>query len=65
MPFYKFGDVFFLQKIPASNWIPFICERFQSTRKKNSEQIAEKVCNTVENHSSYVQQLAWIIWKRI
>lgn len=64
MPFYKFGDVFFLQKIPASNWVPFICERFQVTRKKISKQIAEKICNTVENYSSYVQQLAWIIWSK-
>jgi hypothetical protein len=64
MPFYKFGDVFFLQKIPASDWVPFICERFQATRKKISKQIAEKICNTVENYSSYVQQLAWIIWSK-
>lgn len=62
MPFYKFGDVFFLQKIPTSNWVPFICKRFQATRKKISEKIAEKICDTVENHSSYVQQLAWITW---
>ena len=24
--------------------------------------MAEKICLTVDNHSSYVQQLAWLLW---
>jgi len=62
MPFYKFGDVFFLQKISTEDWIHFICERFESTGKKISPDQAEMICRTVENHSSYVQQLAWNVW---
>lgn len=62
MPFYKFGDVFFLQKICTEDWIPFICERFESTGKSISQDLAKKICDTVENHSSYVQQLAWNVW---
>lgn len=62
MPFYKFGDVFFLQKISTEDWIPFICERFESTGKSISPELAKKICDTVENHSSYVQQLAWNVW---
>src|ERR1035437_1467144 len=62
MPFYKFGDVFFLQKISTEDWIRFICERFESTGKKISPEQAEMICQTVENHSSYVQQLAWNVW---
>ncbi|MDR2854449.1 MAG: ATP-binding protein [Prevotellaceae bacterium] len=64
MPFYKFGDVFFLQKITTDHWISFICERFQSTGKRISKKIATQICETVDNHSSYVQQLAWIIWSK-
>jgi len=62
MPFYKFGDLIFLQKISTPDWIKFICERFEVTNKKISENLAEKICQTVENHSSYVQQLSWLVW---
>ena len=62
MPFYKFGDVFFLQKICTEDSIPYICERFESTGKSISQDLAKKICDTVENHSSYVQQLAWNVW---
>jgi len=24
-PFYKFGDMMFLKKIPTEEWVPFIC----------------------------------------
>jgi hypothetical protein len=64
MPFYKFGDVIFLKKIDAEHWIPYICNQFQKTGKKISASLAEKICQTVENHSSYVQQFAWLIWLR-
>jgi len=62
MPFYKFGEVFFLQKINTNDWISFICERFESTGKKISPEQAKMICETVDNHSSYVQQLAWNVW---
>lgn len=62
MPFYKFGDVIYLQKINTSDWTSFICRRFEVTGKQISPELAEKVCLTVENHSSYVQQLAWLLW---
>lgn len=62
MPFYKFGDMMYLQKIATSDWVEFICQRFEVTGKQISPELAEKVCLTVENHSSYVQQLAWLLW---
>jgi hypothetical protein len=40
----------------------YICERFESTGKYISKELAERVCLTVDNHSSYVQQLAWLLW---
>lgn len=65
MPFYKFGDVFFLPKINTENWIQFICERFESTGKYISPELAQKICSSVDNHSSYVQQLAWNVWVKV
>ena len=62
LPFYKFGDVIYLPKISTEDWITYICERFESTGKHISRELAERVCLAVENHSSYVQQLAWLLW---
>ena len=62
LPFYKFGDAIYLQKIPTADWVDYICGRFEATGKCISPELAQKVCDTVENHSSYVQQLAWLIW---
>ena len=62
LPFYKFGDVIYLPKIKTSYWIEFICNRFKATGKQISKELAEKICLSVDNHSSYVQQLAWLVW---
>lgn len=59
MPFYQFGEMMFLDKIPTKDWISFICSRFESQGKYISENLARRICETVENNSSYVQQLAW------
>lgn len=62
LPFYKFGDAIYLQKISTSDWVDYICARFKATEKSISPELAEKICHTVENHSSYVQQLSWLVW---
>ena len=62
LPFYKFGDAVYLPKISTSDWVEYICGRFEATGKHISKELAEKICRTVDNHSSYVQQLAWLIW---
>lgn len=62
LPFYKFGDAIYLEKISTADWVKYICARFETTRKKISQEIAEKICQTVDNHSSYVQQLSWLLW---
>jgi hypothetical protein len=64
MPFYKFGDVIFLKKIDVKYWTPYICNQFRKTGKEITETMAEQICQTVENHSSYVQQFAWLVWTR-
>jgi hypothetical protein len=62
MPFYKFGDMMVLKKIPTEEWIPFICRKYHESGKTITEKQAEKICHVTENLSSYVQHLSWIIW---
>jgi len=59
MPFYQFGDMFFLKRIAREKWIPFIVGRFRSVGKDITEELAGMICDTVENYPAYVQQLAW------
>ena len=61
-PFYKFGDMIFLKKIPTEEWVSFIRRKFQETGKTISEKQAENICRITENLSSYVQHLSWIVW---
>lgn len=62
LPFYKFGDAIYLQKIGTADWVSYICNRFEATGKEISKELAEEICHRVDNHSSYVQQLAWLVW---
>lgn len=59
MPFFQFGEMMFLDTIPTEDWIAYILSRFQRQGKQISEDLARKICEKVENISSYVQQLAW------
>lgn len=61
-PFYKFGDAMYLMKIGTDDWVEYICERFKASGKSISKELAGKICGTAENHSYYVQQLAWLVW---
>ena len=40
LPFYKFGDAIYLQKIGTADWVSYICSRFQATGKEISEALA-------------------------
>lgn len=62
MPFYKFGDMVFLKKIPADEWVKFICDKFHQTGKTITVGQAKMICEVTENVSSYVQHLAWLVW---
>ncbi|HEX6333167.1 MAG TPA: hypothetical protein VFZ78_03010 [Flavisolibacter sp.] len=62
MPFYKFGDLLFLEKIGEKHWVPFIKERFRSTGKKITETLALEITAAMENHPYFVQQLAQQVW---
>lgn len=62
MPFYKFGDMMFLKKIPTEEWIPFVCRKFQETGKNISPKQVSWICEATECLSSYVQHLSWLVW---
>ncbi|MDR1112713.1 MAG: ATPase [Bacteroidales bacterium] len=64
MPFYKFGDILFLEKIGNTTWGAFIQRRFFDTGKKITVEQAEYLASQVDNHSYYVQQLAQQAWLR-
>lgn len=63
-PFYRFGDIMYLKKISEEDWIAYICERFEATGKHISIELARKICQITACYSSYVQQLAWLVWLR-
>lgn len=58
-PFYKFGSTMELGTIPAEDWTPYLRRQFTSEGRTLSEPLATKICDMVELHSSYVQQLAF------
>lgn len=64
MPFYKFGDLIFLEKISEKDWIPFLKKRFADTNKSISTNNARMIAQLVECHPYYVQQLAQLSWLR-
>ena len=61
-PFYRFGQVIFMQKIAKEHWIPFILSSFEKTGKSISAEMAERICDAVVCHSWYLQQLCYFIW---
>lgn len=64
MPFYKFGDIMFLDKIDEEDWVKFIVSRFADTGKKISEPVAQLITQKVDCHPYYVQQLSQLAWLR-
>lgn len=61
-PFYMFGQMLFLQKISKTEWVPFIVDTFRKSGKLITTSFAERICDVVECHSWYLQQLCYFIW---
>lgn len=59
MPFYQFGEITYLDRIPREDWISYIKSRFSMKGKIISDDFAGRICDAVNGYSSYVQQLAW------
>lgn len=61
-PFFRFGQVYNLKKIEGNDWKKYIIDRFSATGKSIDEALAEKIVDTVDRHSWYVQQLSSAVW---
>jgi len=60
-PFYHFGQLFTLNKIPYSDFYTFLQNRFVNITDKATE-ITEKILEFTLCHPYYTQQLAFHIW---
>lgn len=64
MPFYQFGDLIWLQKIPVSDWLPYITSHFEQGRRSIDTELATRICQEVDCYPSYVQHLASIVYNQ-
>ena len=63
-PFYKFGDLLFLNKIDSLYLVKFFKERFEDTGKTIDDDAAQLISTLTDNHPYYAQQLAQLSWLR-
>lgn len=63
-PFYKFGNLMFLNKIDTPYLVEFFNSRFADTGKSINEDAAKLIVELVDNHPYYAQQLAQQSWLR-
>lgn len=64
MPFYQFGDLILLNKIPTDDWTDYITSHFEKAGRHISAELAKSICKAVDDYPSYVQHLASIILNR-
>ncbi len=62
MPFFKFGDTFYLEKIKEEHWLPYIQKQFLQTHKSISEELCSQIVRLMQEHPYYVQQLCQLVW---
>ena len=62
-PFYRFGDIVFLQKIKQEKWTSFITKSFTDTKKQITPEASIAIPRLMKNHSWYVQQLSHYVWE--
>lgn len=60
-PFYQFGQMMFLGKIPVQAWTEYIQSHFEERDRHIPADVVAELCDLVEQQSSYVQQLAAIL----
>ncbi len=63
-PFYKFGNLMFLNKIETPHLVEFFNSRFADTGKHITDEASRLIATLVDNHPYYAQQLAQLSWLR-
>jgi len=60
--FYRFGDLFLLDKISQEHWIEYIQHGFEKTGKTIEKELINRMIDIVNNHPDYLQQLCHNVW---
>lgn len=63
-PFFKFGNLMFLGKIPEECLVDFFRKRFDETGKCITHSAATLIARLIDCHPYYAQQLAQLSWLR-
>ena len=63
-PFYKFGNLMFLNKIDTPCLVEFFKSRFADTGKEINDEASHLIAKLVDSHPYYAQQLAQLSWLR-
>jgi len=60
--FFRFGDLFLLEKIPEQHWMKFIQQSFNNSGKGITKESVAKMILLTNNHPDYLQQLCHNVW---
>lgn len=60
--FFRFGDLFLLEKIAEKHWIKYIQTSFRNSGKKISVDLVNLMIRSTNNHPDYLQQLCHNAW---
>ena len=61
-PFYHFGQLMYLKKIPYEDFLAYLVNGFQAINKVNPESLANDILAITACHPYYTQQLAACVW---
>lgn len=60
--FFRFGDLFLLEKIPEKHWLEFVDNSFRGGGKSIKMESIRKMIQMTNNHPDYLQQLCHHVW---
>ena len=63
MPFYQFGDLMYLEKIPEKHWYNYISRAFRNTGKEIKKEHIDRILYLSKNHPFHVQQFSHHVWR--
>lgn len=63
-PFYRFGILMKLEKIPKPEFYAFLSDKFRKLNK-NYENISNQIIDITDSHPFYTQQLAFEVWENL
>ena len=61
-PFYHFGEMMRLSKLPREDFHTFLSERLKNCFATSSDELADSILDYTNNHPYYSQQLAANVW---